>query len=170
MTICKVSYKNLVSKNTELYHPIIIPNKNCNVNFLHRASIFLQRLDGSNVYGKVKLYTVTGYFLGYNDESKDVSGIKFTERKFLTQLTQEKIQKKLRRSRSIEVIVELNDKYEIINPKINKNDYIQPENGILTLEQFLFNLEGPTFSKLRNAHIEATHKGLVEYISPFLRH
>lgn len=157
MTKYQVSYKNSIDESKELFHPIIIPNRDWKVNFLQRAFIFLQKWNGSKVYGEVEAYTVTGYFLNYNDKCQEVSDIKFTERKFLTQLTQEEIQKKLGNGNSIEAIVELNNNYEVDVSKLINNNYdIKPKNGILTLEEFLFKFRKKTFSKLRRPHYNAT--------------
>ena len=157
MTIYKVSYKNSTDESEELYHPIIIRNEKWDVNFLQSAFIFLQKWDGSKFdIDKIKAYTVTGYFLEYNDEYQEVSDIQFTERKFLT-LTQEEIQKKLENGKSIEAIVELNNNYKVDVSKLINNNYdIKPKNGMLTLEGFLFNFRKRTFSQLRGPHREAT--------------
>jgi len=161
MTEYKVSYKNSIQESTDLFNPIIIPNRYWNVSFLQRAFIFLQKWNGSNVDGEVKAYTVTGYFLNYNDKSQDISGIKFTERKFLTQSNQEKIQKKLGNGKSLELIVELNNNYEVDVSKLINNNYdIKPKNDILTLEGFLYNSEKLAFYKLKKKNYNATLNNL----------
>lgn len=149
MTKYQVSYKNLVN-----------PNYDCTCGFSQESLIFLEENNNPN---NIIIYLVAGYFLKHNNRIKDVSDIKFTGRNFLTGYSQEEIKRKLENAKHLETIVTLNSNYEVISPEsINNPRGIEKENGIYTIEEFLYSSEKSAFSRLKTKYYYATLNSLKE--------